>query len=163
MGLLNIFKRQEKLPQIDDKNIVAICNGEMIEPSKIEDKMFAQELMGKTVGFIPKSKEILSPCNGILEVLFPTGHAFAVRRRDGTGVLVHIGINTVDLNGKGFKSFVKQGSFVKAGEKIVEVDFDEITNAGLSSTTMVIISEPVEGINYDFKSYGYKEKIEIIL
>lgn len=163
MGLFDMFNKKEKLPNASDKNIVAICNGEMIEPQKIEDKIFARETMGKTVGFIPNSNEIVSPCNGILEVMFATGHAFAIRMKDGTGVLVHVGINTVDLNGKGFKVLVKQGSKVKAGQKILDIDLDVIRKAGYNTTTMLIITEPVDGNEYKFSPFGQKEKSEIIL
>lgn len=161
MKLFDLFKKD--LPSISDEHIVAVCDGEMIEPSKIEDKMFAQEMMGKTIGFIPSSNDIVSPCNGTLEVLFPTGHAFAIRRNDGTGVLVHIGIDTVNLNGEGFKVFAKKGDIVKAGQKIVKIDRDFIKEKGLSTTTMLVITEPVEGIEYNFCDYGSKNKGEIIL
>lgn len=84
--------------------------------------MFAQEIMGQTIGFVPKNGLIVSPANGTLEVVFQTGHAFGVRMQDGTGLLVHIGINTVDMNGKGFKIFARQGDTVKAGQPIIFVD-----------------------------------------
>ncbi len=135
----------------------------MIEPQKINDKMFANEMLGKTVAFIPTSKEIYSPCDGTLEVMFPTGHAFAVRMKDGTGILVHVGINTVDLNGKGFKTFAKQGDKVKAGQKLLEVDFDLIKQEGYDTTTMLIITEPVDNKEYVFSEFGPKAKYEIIL
>lgn len=161
MGFFDKFKK--KLSEIADDKIVSVCKGKMIEPSQIEDKMFAQEMMGKTVGFIPEDKTIVAPCNGTLEVLFPTGHAFAIRRKDGTGLLVHIGINTVDLAGKGFKVYAKQGDRVQAGQKIVEVDLDVLKDAGLSSTVMLIVTEPVNGVDYNFSEYGEKELAEIIL
>lgn len=163
MGLFNRFLKKEDLPDVSDKNIVAICDGEMIEPSRIEDKMFAKETLGKTIGFIPTSGEIVAPCNGTLEVMFPTGHAFAIRMNDGTGVLVHIGINTVDLNGKGFQVFAKQGSKVKAGEKILDVDLDVIKESGCLTTSMLIITEPVTDNDYKFSPFGYKKKCELIL
>lgn len=161
MGIFEIFKK--KLPEVADDKIVSVCKGKMIEASQIEDKVFAQELMGKTVGFIPEDEHIVAPCNGTLEVLFPTGHAFAIRRKDGTGILVHIGINTVDLNGKGFKVFAKQGDVVKAGQKIVDIDLEVIKNAGFSSTTMLIITEPVDNVEYNFTDFKEKEEAEILL
>ncbi len=162
-NVFSFFSKKESLPNVSDKNLISICNGEMIEPKKINDKVFANELMGKTVGFIPTSNEIYSPCEGVLEVMFPTGHAFAIRMKDGTGILVHVGINTVDLNGKGFKVLAKQGSKVKAGQKLLEVDFDSIKKAGYDITTMLIISEPIENVEYHFSEFGLKEKFEIIL
>ena len=125
--------------------------------------MFSIVLLGKTIGFIPTSNEIVAPCNGTLEVMFPTGHAFAIRMKDGTGELVHVGINTIDLDGKGIKTFVSQGSQVKAGQKILNVDFDAVKSAGYDITTMVVISEPVNDKEYLFCPFGKKEKSEIIL
>ncbi|MCD8028211.1 MAG: PTS glucose transporter subunit IIA [Erysipelotrichaceae bacterium] len=162
-NIFSFFNKQESLPNVSDKNLISICNGEMIEPQRIADKIFAGEVMGKTVGFIPSSNEIFSPCDGTLEVMFPTGHAFAIRMKDGTGILVHVGINTVDLNGKGFKILAKQGSKVKAGQKLLDVDFDFIKKEGYDPTIMLIITEPVENVEYNFSEFGPKEKYEIIL
>lgn len=161
MGIFEIFKK--KLPEVANNRIVSVCKGKMIQALQIDDIAFAHELMGKTIGFIPEDEQIVAPCNGKLEVLFPTGHAFAIRRKDGTGILVHIGINTVELNGKGFTLFAKQGDEVKAGQKIVEIDLEVIKNAGLSATTMLIITEPATNTDYNFTNYGDKEKAEIIL
>ncbi|MDO4500537.1 MAG: PTS glucose transporter subunit IIA [Erysipelotrichaceae bacterium] len=161
MGLLDIFKK-EKLKEYDDNQIVSVCDGEIIDNVKIEDEMFANEMLGKTIAFIPEKKEIVSPCNGTLEVVFPTGHAFAVRTKDGTGILVHIGINTVDLNGRGFKVFCKQGEKVKAGQKIVEVDLNLVKESGYPVTTMLIVTEPVENKSYEFNKTGKVEKAEPI-
>ena len=163
MGFLNVFKKKETLPNIPDENIVAVCDGEMIPAEDIKDEMFSKEMLGKTAGFIPSSGEIFAPCNGVLEVMFPTGHAFAIRMKDGTGVLVHIGINTVDLDGNGFDVHVKQGSQVKAGQKIVDVNLDIVRKAGYDPTTMLIITEPAENKEYSFSSYGQIKKMEIIL
>ena len=76
-------------------------------------------------------------------MIFPTAHAFGLRMKDGTGLLVHIGIDTVKLNGKGFTLLKKQGDTVKAGEPVVRVDLDAVKGAGYSTQTVVIITEPV--------------------
>lgn len=163
MGFLNMFKKQEILPDIPDDKMVAVCNGKMIPAEDINDEMFSKEALGKTVGFIPSSGEIVAPCNGVLEVMFPTGHAFAIRMKDGTGVLVHIGINTVDLDGSGFDVYVKQGARVKAGQKIVDVDLGVLKKAGYDPTTMLIITEGVDDKEYFFSSFGQKKKAEVVL
>lgn len=163
MGFLNMFKKKEMIPNIPDDKIVAVCDGEMIPAKDIKDEMFSKEALGKTVGFIPNSGEIVAPCNGVLEVMFPTGHAFAIRMKDGTGVLIHVGINTVDLDGNGFNVHVKQGSQVKAGQKIVDVDLEAIMRAGYDTTTMLIITEGVDNKEYSFGSFGQKIKAEVLL
>lgn len=162
MGLLDIFKKEVK-KEFDDNVIISPCNSEMIPANKISDPVFGEEMMGKTIGFIPSDGEIVAPCNGTLEVLFPTGHAFAIRCNDGTGLLVHIGIDTVSLNGKGFKTFAKQGQSVVAGQKIVEMDIDVVKSAGLETTTMLIVTEPIEEREYDFLSFGQKKVKDVIL
>ena len=163
MGFLNMFKKKETLPNIPDDKMVSVCDGEMIPAKDIKDEMFSKEVLGKTVGFIPISKEIVAPCNGVLEVMFSTGHAFAIRMKDGTGVLVHVGINTVDLDGKGFNVHVKQGSHVKAGQKIVDVDLEMVKEAGYDPKTMLIITEGVDNKEYSFSSFGQKTKAEVVL
>ncbi len=142
-------------PAAADDEIVAVANGELLPAEKLVDKMFAEESMGQTVGIEPKDGRIVSPANGTLEMVFDTGHAFSIRMKDGTGLLIHIGVDTVNLNGKGFKVLKKQGDTVKAGEAIVEVDLNVIKDAGLSAQTMIVISEPaVEGQLAKFIEFG---------
>ena len=107
-------------------------------------------MMGKTIAFQLSDKTVVSPANGKVEVAFPTGHAFAIRMNDGTGILVNIGVDTVSLDGEGFKMLTKVGQEVKAGQPCVEVDWEVIKNKGLDTSTMLIITEPVNGKVYDF-------------
>lgn len=160
MGFLDKFKKQEA-SKYGDADIVAVANGKMIPPSEISDPMFAEEMMGKTIGFKLADGKIVSPANGKVEVMFPTGHAFAVRMADGTGLLVHIGINTVELNGKGFKTLVKEGTAVKAGQTMVEVDLDVVKEAGLDSVTMLIVTEPVKDV-YEYIDYDSVVRGQVI-
>lgn len=139
----------------NDNDIVAVANGEMIEPAKIKDDMFAQEMMGQTVGFELTDGEIVSPANGTLEVVFPTGHAFALRTKDGRGLLVHIGIDTVKMNGEGFTILKKQGDTVKAGETVIKADLNAIKAAGFESTTMLVTTE---GDKINYVDFGPVEK-----
>ncbi|MBP3275519.1 MAG: PTS glucose transporter subunit IIA [Kandleria sp.] len=81
-----------------------------------------------------------SPANGVLSVLFPTGHAFGITTNDGTELLVHIGIDTVNLKGKGFNVLAKQGDHVLAGQPIIKVDRDLIKQEGYDLTTMLVVT-----------------------
>ena len=153
MGLFDkLFGKNEtvQLPEIADDAIIALGNGELIDVTTVSDAMFAEQVMGKTAAFKLTDKTVVSPVNGTVEVAFETGHAFAVRMKDGTGILVHIGIDTVSLNGKGFKMLAKVGQEVKAGQPMVEVNWNTVNNAGLDASTMLIITEPVEGKDYNF-------------
>lgn len=165
MGLFDkLFKNNsEPLPGYPDDAIIAVVDGELLANEEIEDPVFAEGMLGQTRGIRPTGTEVVSPCNGTLEVCFPTGHAFAVRAEDGTGILVHIGIDTVNMQGKGFKTFKKQGDKVKAGEKIVSIDLEKIKAAGYASTTMVIVTEPCEGREYNFREPGTVKKGDSLL
>lgn len=134
MGLFDkLFKKEEevKLPElsVSDEDIVAIADGKLIDVHTVSDSVFAEEMMGKSTAFeYDKDKiTICSPANGTLAVMFPTGHAFGVIMTNGVELLVHIGIDTVNANGDGFKVLgKKQGDPVKAGDPIVEVDLKKL-------------------------------------
>lgn len=162
MGLLSRFKKEEER-KYEDTDIVAIADATIIPVSEIKDPVFAKELMGQTIAFELQGNTIVSPCNGTLEMFYPTGHAFAVRRNDGMGILVHVGINTVHLKGKGFKLYAKQGEKIKAGQKLIELKVDKIKNAGFDLTTMLIITEQVnEDEKVQFSCQNTVKKGEII-
>ncbi len=142
-----------------DEEIVAIASGEMIPPEKILDPMFAEEALGQTIAIEPTDGVIVSPANGVLELVAETGHAFAVRMADGTSLLIHVGIDTVNLKGDGFKVLKKLDDPVKAGEPVVEVDIQKVKDAGLSMQTMIIVSEPAdEDVPVKYIDYGTVER-----
>ncbi|MCI9092353.1 MAG: PTS glucose transporter subunit IIA [Coprobacillus sp.] len=141
MGLFSKFKKEEI--EYSDTDIVAIADATLVPVNKIQDSVFSKELLGQTIAFELNDNTIVSPCNGVLEMMYPTGHAFAVRRKDGMGILVHVGINTVNLKGQGFKLYAKQGEKVKAGQKLLQIKREKIKEAGYDLTTMLIISEPI--------------------
>ncbi len=134
--------------------VVAMCDGELIPAEKIADPVFSGNLLGKTVAIEPTSSDIVSPVSGTLSAVFPTGHAFGVSGADGSGYLIHIGIDTVSMNGTGFKLLKTQGDTVKAGETVVQTDLKEIEKQGHARTVMLIVTEPVEGKSYDYIDYG---------
>ena len=143
------------LEAVADDAIVAMADGILIGPEKMKDEMFAQEAMGQTIAVEPANGRIVSPANGTLEMVFETGHAFAVRMKDGTGLLVHIGVDTVNMKGEGFTVLKKQGDTVKAGEPVVNVDLKAVEAAGYSTQTMLVITEPAEeGKHVAYIPYG---------
>lgn len=147
------------VPQItidphNDSEIVAVAAGELIQPSKIKDEAFASEEMGQTVAIEPTNGLIVSPANGTLEMVFETKHAFAVRMKDGTGLLVHIGVDTVNMKGQGFRVLKQQGEPVKAGEPVIDADLTAIQKAGYSAQTMIIVTEPVNDTPLAFTNFG---------
>ncbi len=161
MGFLDkLFNKDET--QYKDTEIITVAAGDLIPPEEINDPVFSASMLGQTVGIVLADGNIASPANGVLESVFPTGHAFTLRMADGTGIIVHIGIDTVELNGKGFKVMAHKDDKVKAGQVIVKVDLDEVRGAGYDLTTMIVIAEPVEGKTYDFVNWGKVEKGQVI-
>lgn len=121
--------------------LVACVNGEMIPLESVKDPVFSTKAMGDGVAFIPKVGEITSPVDGTIEVAFPTGHAIGLKSDNNIEILIHVGIDTVELNGEGFKLLVKQGEKVKRGQKLIEFDLKKIKENGYDPTTMLVITE----------------------
>lgn len=145
----------EELPVVPDNVIVALANGKFIGPDEMKDEMFSQQTMGQTVAIEPSDGVICAPVNGTIEMIFPTAHAFGMRMPDGTGLLIHIGVDTVNLKGQGFILLKKEGDEVKAGEPVVKVNLDVLKNAGYSPQTMIVITEPSEeGKIIEFIEFG---------
>ena len=145
-----------------NSEIVAVTDGEMIPIDQVNDPVFSSKALGDGSAFIPESDFICAPANGKLAVMFETGHAFAVAMNDGTELLVHIGINTVELKGKGFESMAKQGDDVKAGQPIVKIDREFVKSKGYDISTMLIITND-QGKNLTFKDFGKKSSGDILL
>lgn len=139
---------QENLPAVADTAVVSPCTGKLIPAAEISDPVFAEEMLGQTIAVIPTDGTVVCPVNGTVTTMFPTGHAFGVTANDGNAYLVHIGIDTVSMNGKGFNVLLKEGQKVVAGQNAVIVDLNEIAKAGLDATTMLIVAEKVSD---DFK------------
>ena len=114
--------------------------GEVKELSQATDPVFAQGLMGRGVVIVPSQGELVSPVNGRVTVFFPTKHAIGILSDEGVEILMHIGMDTVNLEGKGFEGYVSQGDKVKAGEKLISFDIDLIKKAGYVTETPVIIT-----------------------
>lgn len=145
---------QEKLAAHPDTDIVSVADGTILSKEEIKDPLFAEESMGQTFSVAPDNGVIGAPANGTLEMVYETGHAFALCMADGTGLLVHIGINTIELNGKGFTVLKRQGSTVKAGEAVVRADKAAIEGAGYSMQTFVVITGPADGVTTTFRTAG---------
>lgn len=137
--------------QYADNAIVAVSDGNMIAIETVNDETFASKMMGDGVAFELKGNVIVAPTAGELSVVADTRHAFGVSRADGVELLVHIGINTVELNGEGFTALAKVGDTVKAGQPVIKVDLDMLKARGYDTTTMLIITD-----NHD-KEISFRE------
>ncbi len=131
----------ENVETADSLEIGSPVNGTIVPINEVSDPVFAKEEIGTGVAILPKDGTFRAPCDGTLEVMFPTGHAYGIATANGVGLFVHIGIDTVKLDGKFFEVYVKQGDAVKKGDRIVEVNLEAIKTAGYDIVTPVVISE----------------------
>ncbi len=122
--------------------VYAPVEGTVIPYSEIPDATFASGALGKGVGIVPVKGEVVAPFDGEISMFFDTRHAIGLMSRDGIEILIHVGINTVELNGEHFKALKESGDKVRAGEKLLEFDMAAIRAAGYDLTTAVLISEP---------------------
>lgn len=118
----------------------SVVKGQLVQLSELEDKAFSTGALGKGVGIIPEANDIYSPVNGEITVVFPTKHAIGIKGENNEEILIHIGIDTVELEGDGFEILVAAGDKVTAGQKIGTVDFDSVKQAGYDPTTIVVVT-----------------------
>ncbi|MEM5008468.1 beta-glucoside-specific PTS transporter subunit IIABC [Priestia megaterium] len=125
---------------IKKEAIVSPLTGVIKPLADVDDPVFSSAAMGKGIAIEPTVGNAVSPVNGIVTIVFPTGHAIGITSDDGAEILIHIGINTVQLEGKYFTSVVKQGDRVSQGDLLVNFDIEKIKEAGYPVTTPVIIT-----------------------
>jgi PTS system beta-glucosides-specific IIC component len=125
--------------------LVSPCNGAFVPLASVHDEAFSSGSLGPGFGIEPRDGAIISPCQGTIDSVADTGHAFCIRTDDGIDVLVHVGIDTVKMKGQGFVAAVKEGDRVVAGQLLVTADLKAIIAAGLLTTVVVIIAE-AEGL-----------------
>ena len=121
-------------------SIVQPVNGKVVPASEIPDPMFSTESMGPSVGIMPSDGNVFAPFDGEVKMIFPTNHAIGLESKDGIEVLIHIGVDTVDMNGDGFESFVKQGDAIEKGQKLISFDRKKIEKAGHSDCVIVAVT-----------------------
>ena len=130
--------------EIAEATLTSPVNGTQIPLSEVADEIFASEMLGTTVAVEPADGKIVAPCDGEVSNIFETGHAVCITTESGGELLIHIGIDTVKMDGKGFTKKVSDGDKVHAGDILVEADLEEIKNAGYQTTTMIILTNTDE-------------------
>ena len=145
-----------------DFELACPVRGRVIPLTEVADEMFATSAMGDGVGIVPFDGQVYAPCDGIAEVVFPTGHAIGISE-NGVDVLIHIGINTVELEGNGFKAHVQQGDKIKKGDLLVSFDKDFIKQQGYDPTVIFIVTEMGEKKEMEISAGKEVEVLETII
>lgn len=125
---------------VNDEVITAPISGKVESLKDTNDKVFSSEMMGKGAAIIPESNEVVAPADGTITVSYPTGHAYGIKTSDGADILIHLGIDTVNLKGKGFESSIKQGNKVKKGDLLGTYDYELVKKEGYDPTVMVVVT-----------------------
>ena len=129
-----------KYAENDNNVLYSVLEGNAIRLSQVDDATFASEVLGKGIAVIPSKGEVVAPCDATVETVFDTKHAVGLSTEDGMELLIHIGINTVELNGKYYTSHVKNGDRVKKGQPLISFDICKIKDAGYDITTPLIVT-----------------------
>ena len=126
----------------------AFTDGSLVSIDKVNDAVFSKRMMGDGIAIKPSMGKIYAPCDATVTVVFEaTNHAVGLTTADGMELLIHCGLDTVNLKGEHFESFVKQGQRVEKGDKLGSVDLDAVKKAGYDTTVMVVITNTANYAN----------------
>lgn len=141
--------------------VAAPVTGSLIDITDVKDEVFSSKMMGDGFAVEPDGDTIVAPCDGKIVLLANTLHAVALEQ-DGVQLLIHIGLDTVELDGKGFKPFIKNGDTVKKGDALIQFDRDYLTEQQKPLTTMVVITNMDERVKNLEKDFNNKDKVMTI-
>lgn len=134
-SLKKMFERNAKIISLK-----AVEDGRTIPMDEVNDQTFAQELLGPGIAIVPSNGTVVSPIDGTIATVMDTKHAVCIQGEDGLELIVHAGLDTVELNGKYYQTYKEIGDQVKAGDVLLEFDLEEITKAGYDVTTPIVIT-----------------------
>lgn len=125
-----------------NNELVAPVSGKVIELAQVPDEVFSQKMAGDGVAIEPSDDLVVAPADGSITLIFKTNHAFAMTLENGLEILVHIGLDTVELNGEGFERLATEGETVKAGTPIVKINRKLFEEKGYKTVTPVLVTNP---------------------
>lgn len=135
---MGIFTKKKRI------ELLAPITGKKLDLSEVPDTVFASKMMGEGVAFELKEGMVCAPCDGRITTIFPTLHAFGMTLENGAEVLIHIGLDTVELKGSGFKKLSEEGKKVKAGTPVIEVDLRYMGEHQVVTVTPMVITNSAE-------------------
>ncbi|HES2093715.1 TPA: PTS beta-glucoside transporter subunit IIBCA [Streptococcus pyogenes] len=142
-------------PALVEETLYSPLNGTVVDLSAVSDPVFSSGAMGQGLAIKPEDNTLYSPVDGKVEIVFETGHAYAITSSQGAEVLLHIGIDTVSMAGDGFESLVAVGQAVKKGDLLGHFDPSKIAEAGLDDTTMMIVTNSADYQSVDILAQGH--------
>lgn len=157
-------KKQENLKEKNgEEKIYSPVSGEVIPLSEVPDETFAEGMIGPGIAVISSADEVYSPVEGEVTAIFPTMHAIGIKSHTGAELLLHLGIDTVMLEGKYYKAYVKNGDRVKIGDLLISYDRNAIREAGYDPVLMLIVTELENSKKLEFTHNGEIKKGEEII
>ncbi|QFT88659.1 Glucose-specific phosphotransferase enzyme IIA component [Bacillus sp. THAF10] len=147
--LKKLFGKKEQAPTPTEETVLAPINGKVTELTEVPDPTFSQKMMGDGIAIIPEDGEVVSPVNGEIIQFFHTKHAIGIRSESGAEILIHVGLETVSMNGEGFNGHVKEGDNVKVGDKLISFDLDLVKEKAENTITPIVITngEVIESLD----------------
>jgi len=146
-----------------NETLVTPIVGDVVALADVNDPVFSSGAMGQGIAVKPSQGVVYAPADAEVSIAFPTGHAFGLKTTDGAEVLIHVGIDTVSMNGEGFEAKVAQGDKVKAGDVLGTFDSNKIAAAGLDDTTMVIVTNTADYASVDSVATGSVAKGDAVI
>ena len=159
--LKKLFGKKEKL---QEETLFAPLQGLIVKLEDVPDPVFSEKMMGDGIAIDPSDGEVVSPVKGEIVQVFPTKHAIGIRSLSGAEILIHVGLETVSLNGEGFEGHVKEGDKVKAGDKLITFNIDLIKEKAADIITPIVITngENVESLDKKSIADAVKGQTELI-
>ncbi|MGG0383487.1 PTS glucose transporter subunit IIA [Priestia filamentosa] len=140
----NLFQKKVKT---QTEEIYSPLTGEVISLAEVPDPVFSNKMMGDGIAIIPKEGKLVSPVEGEVVQVFPTKHAIGIKSARGVEILIHVGLETVDLKGEGFETFVKEGQSVKVGDVLSTFDIHFLESKNKEIVTPIIITNTSEKLD----------------
>ncbi|MFD0051963.1 PTS glucose transporter subunit IIA [Actinomycetes bacterium NPDC127524] len=138
--LRNLFGKKDKDKVEKEIVLFAPVSGKVIPLEEVSDPVFSEKMMGDGLAIDPDEGEVRAPCDAAVIQVFPTKHAIGLKTKNGAEILIHIGLDTVNMKGEGFEAYVKEGDTVKRGQKLVSFDTSLIREKAASTVIPIIIT-----------------------
>ncbi|WP_062532207.1 PTS sugar transporter subunit IIA [Jeotgalibaca dankookensis] len=162
--MFNFFKKKQKeeTKTAEKKNLYAPVNGRVISVTEVADPVFSQKMMGDGYAVIPEDGQIYSPVDGKVMSVFPTKHAVGIQMDNGIEILLHMGLDTVELNGKPFETHVSEGDVLSATTLVATCDLGALAEAGKDNAMVVVITNMDKVESFDLTASGNVEAHSVV-